>query len=60
MVPNAALIIATNSGHTSWWIGLPVLAVVFVARMAFWRSRRGRYGRGGRRGRGGDSGNGLP
>jgi hypothetical protein len=45
MESNVALIIASDSGHTAWWIGLPVLAVVLIVRVGFWRSR----GRGGRR-----------
>ena len=40
----AALIIAINSGHGSWWIGLPILAVGLIVRVAFWRNR-GRLGR---------------
>ena len=49
----ASLILASNSGHTSWWIGLPVLAVVLIVRVGFWRSR-GRVRRRRNRGDGGD------
>ena len=36
----AALIVASNSGHASWWIGLPVLAVVLVFGFGFWESQQ--------------------
>jgi hypothetical protein len=45
----AWLVVASNSGHTSWWIGLPVLVVVAIFRFGSWRAR-------GRRGRRGDEG----
>jgi hypothetical protein len=50
---NAALIIASDSGHTSWWIGLPVIAVVLIVRLGFWSRRRA-----GRRGNDGGGGGG--
>jgi len=46
-------VLAVNSGHGSWWIGLPIGAVVLVARVALWRGR-GRFGRWGNRGGGDD------
>jgi hypothetical protein len=39
----ASLLLASNSAHTPWWIGLPILIVVLVARVGFWRGR-GRRG----------------
>jgi hypothetical protein len=42
----ASLILASNSGHTPWWIGLPILVVVLIFRLGLWRAR----GRGARRG----------
>jgi hypothetical protein len=42
----ASLILASNSGHTPWWIGLPILVVVLISRVGFWRRRRMRRGSG--------------
>jgi hypothetical protein len=49
MEMQVALIIASDSGHTSWWIGLPIVAVILIVRLGFWRGR-------GRRGRSRDDG----
>jgi hypothetical protein len=39
------LTLASNSAHTPWWIGLPVLVLALIFRVGFWRAR-GRRGNG--------------